>query len=62
MICALSGGVDTVVALLINKAIKKSYLYYGRYRLDEKNEFKYTYDIFKKYNLNVKLVDASKFF
>ena len=31
--------------------------------LMRKNEFKYTYDIFKKkYNLNVKLVDASKFF
>ena len=38
VICALSGGVDSsVVALLINKAIKKnSYLYNGRYGFDEK--------------------------
>ena len=38
VICALSGGVDSsVVALLVNKAIKKkSYLYNGRYRTNEK--------------------------
>ena len=31
--------------------------------LMRKNEFKYTYKIFKKkYNLNVKLINASKFF
>ena len=38
VICALSGGVDSsVVALLINKAIKKKFsLYYGRYRPYEK--------------------------
>ena len=38
VICALSGGVDSsVVALLINKAIKKNLnLYNGRYRFNEK--------------------------
>ena len=37
VICALSGGVDSsVVALLINKAIKKIDLYNGRYRFNEK--------------------------
>ena len=64
-ICALSGGVDSsVVALLINKAIKKNLIcIMVDTGLMRKNEFKYTYDIFKKkYNLNVKLVDASKFF
>ena len=31
--------------------------------LMRKNEFKYTYQLFKKkYNLNVKLIDASKLF
>ena len=65
VICALSGGVDSsVVALLVNKAIKKeSYMYNGRYRSYEKNEFKHTYKIFKKkYNLNVKIINASKLF
>ena len=64
-ICALSGGVDSsVVALLINRAIKKNLIcIMVDTGLMRKNEFKYTYDIFKKkYNLNVKLVDASKFF
>ena len=37
VICALSGGVDSsVAALLINKAIKKSYLHNGRHRVNEK--------------------------
>ena len=37
VICALSGGVDSsVVALLVNRAIKKFNLYYGRYRFNEK--------------------------
>ena len=64
MICALSGGVDSsVVALLINKAVKKPYLYYGDTGLMRKNEFKYSYNIFKKkYKLNVKLINASKLF
>ena len=65
VICALSGGVDSsVVALLINKAIKKNLVcIMVDTGLMRKNEFKYTYEIFKKkYNLNVKLVNASTLF
>ena len=65
VICALSGGVDSsVVALLINKAIKKNLIcIMVDTGLMRKNEFKYTYKIFKKkYNLNVKLIDASNAF
>ena len=64
-ICALSGGVDSsVVALLINQAIKKNLIcIMVDTGLMRKNEFKYTYKIFKnKYKLNVKLIDASKIF
>ncbi len=64
-ICALSGGVDSsVVALLVNKAIKKNlFCIMVNTGLMRKNEFKYTYKIFKqKYGLNVKLVDSSKIF
>jgi len=65
VICALSGGVDSsVVALLVNKAIKKNLIcVMVDTGLMRKNEFKYTYKIFKnKYNLNVKIVNASKIF
>ena len=65
VICALSGGVDSsVVALLINKAIKKNLIcIMVDTGLMRKNEFKQTYKIFKrKYNLNVKLINASKLF
>ena len=64
VICALSGGVDSsVVALLVNKAIKKKLIcIMVDTGLMRKNEFKYTYKIFKKYGLNVKLVNASKLF
>jgi GMP synthase (glutamine-hydrolysing) len=65
VICALSGGVDSsVVALLVNKAIKKKLVcIMVDTGLMRKNEFKYTYKIFKKkYKLNVKLVDASRLF
>ncbi len=65
VICALSGGVDSsVVALLINKAIKKKLIcIMVDTGLMRKNEFKYTYSIFKKkYNLNVKLINASHIF
>ena len=65
VICALSGGVDSsVVALLINKAIKKNLIcIMVDTGLMRKNEFKQTYKIFKyKYKLNVKLIDASKLF
>ncbi len=65
VICALSGGVDSsVVALLINKAIKKKLIcIMVDTGLMRKNEFKYTYKVFReKYKLNVKLIDASKIF
>ena len=65
VICALSGGVDSsVVALLVNKAIKKNLVcIMVDTGLMRKNEFKYTYKIFKKkYKLNVKLIDASRLF
>ena len=50
VICALSGGVDSsVTALLINKAIKKKLIcIMVDTGLMRKNEFKYTYKIFKK--------------
>ena len=65
VICALSGGVDSsVVALLINQAIKKNLIcIMVDTGLMRKNEFNHTYKLFKKeYNLNVKLIDASKLF
>ena len=65
VICALSGGVDSsVVALLINKAIKKNLIcIMVDTGLMRKNEFTSTFKIFKnKYKLNVKLVNASKLF
>ena len=65
VICALSGGVDSsVVALLINKAIKKNLIcIMVDTGLMRKNEFKYTHKIFKKkYKLNVKVIDASQIF
>ena len=50
VICALSGGVDSsVVALLINKAVKKNLIcIMVDTGLMRKNEFKFTYEIFKK--------------
>jgi len=65
VICALSGGVDSsVVALLINKAIRKNLIcVMVDTGLMRKNEFKYSYNVFKKkYKLNVKLIDASKIY
>ena len=65
VICALSGGVDSsVVALLINKAIKTNLIcIMVDTGLMRKDEFKYTYKIFKKrYKLNIKLINASKLF
>ena len=65
VICALSGGVDSsVVALLVNKAIKKNLIcIMVDTGLMRKNEFKYTYKVFKnKYKLNVKLINASGIF
>ncbi len=65
VICALSGGVDSsVVALLINKAIKKNLVcIMVDTGLMRKNEFKYTYNIYKsRYKLNVRLINASKIF
>ena len=65
VICALSGGVDSsVVSLLIHKAIQKNLIcIMVDTGLMRKNEFKYTFKIFKnKYGLNVKLINASKIF
>tara|TARA_B100001564_G_scaffold303367_1_gene271495 strand:- start:1121 stop:2683 length:1563 start_codon:yes stop_codon:yes gene_type:complete len=65
VICALSGGVDSsVVALLINKAIKNNLIcIMVDTGLMRKNEFKESFDIFKKhYKLNVKIVKASKLY
>tara|TARA_B100001121_G_C18681539_1_gene618793 strand:+ start:39 stop:1598 length:1560 start_codon:yes stop_codon:yes gene_type:complete len=65
VICALSGGVDSsVVALIINRAIKKNLIcIMVDTGLMRKNEFKYTYNIFKKkYNLNIKIINASRIF
>jgi len=65
VICALSGGVDSsVVALLIKKAINNNLkCIMVDTGLMRKNEFKHTYKIFKdKYNLNVKIINASKIY
>ncbi|RPG97940.1 MAG: glutamine-hydrolyzing GMP synthase [Candidatus Pelagibacter sp. TMED106] len=65
VICALSGGIDSsVVALLIHKAIKNNLkCIMVDTGLLRKNEFKYTYYIFKNYyKINVKLINASKIF
>ena len=65
VLCALSGGVDSsVVALLINRAIKKNLIcIMVDTGLMRKNEFKYTYNIFKnKYKLNLKIINASNIF
>ncbi len=65
VICALSGGVDSsVVALLVNKAIKKNLIcIMVDTGLMRKNEFKDTYKLFKnKYGLNVKIIRSSVLF
>ena len=65
VLCALSGGVDSsVVALLVNKAIKKRLVcIMVDTGLMRKNEFNSTYKIFKKkYNLNIRIIKASKIF
>ena len=65
VICALSGGVDSsVVALLINKAIKKNLIcIMVDTGLMRKNEFKYTFNLFKnKYRFNIRLINSSKIF
>ena len=65
VICALSGGVDSsVVALLIHKAIKKKLTcIMVDTGLMRKDEFKYSYKIFKKkYKLNIKLINASNIY
>ncbi len=65
VICALSGGVDSsVVALIINRAIKKNLIcIMVDTGLMRKDEFKHTYKIFKtKYKLNVRLIKASDIF
>ena len=61
----MSGGVDSsVVALLVHKAIKKNLIcIMVDTGLMRKNEFKYTYKLFKeKYKFNVKLINSSNLF
>ncbi len=65
VICALSGGVDSsVVALLINKAIKKNLrCIMVDTGLLRKDEFKQSYRLFKyKYKLNIKLIKSKNLF
>ena len=65
IICALSGGVDSsVVAILVNKAAKKNLkCIMVDTGLLRKNEFKYSYKLFKnKYKLNIKLINAKQLF
>ena len=65
VICALSGGVDSsVVAILINKAVKKKLIcLMVDTGLLRKNEFKDSYLLFKKkYKLNIKLINAKNIF
>ena len=65
VICALSGGVDSsVLAILMQKAIGKNLkCIMVDTGLMRKNEFKFTYQIFKKkYNLDVKIINAKKIF
>ncbi len=65
VICALSGGVDSsVVALLINKAIRKNLrCIMVDTGLLRKNEFKNSYNLFKKrYKLNIKLINSKEVF
>ena len=65
IICALSGGVDSsVVAILVNKAAKKNLkCIMVDTGLLRKNEFKYSYKLFKnKYKLNIKLINAKRMF
>merc|ERR1711991_653417 len=65
VICALSGGVDSsVVALLVNKAIKKNLkCIMVDTGLLRKNEFKKSYNLFKyKYKLNIKVIKSKNLF
>ena len=65
IICALSGGVDSsVVAILVNKAVKKNLkCIMVDTGLLRKNEFKYSYKLFKnKYKLDIKLINAKRMF
>ena len=65
VICALSGGVDSsVVALLVNKAIKKNLkCIMVDTGLLRKNEFKTSYSLFKyKYKLNIKVIKSQNLF
>jgi GMP synthase, PP-ATPase domain/subunit len=65
VLCALSGGVDsTVVALLLNKAIKKNLkCIMVNTGLMRKNEFEYSSNILrKKYKLNIKIINSNKLF
>ena len=65
VICALSGGVDSsVVALLVNKAVKKNLkCIMVDTGLLRKNEFEKSYNLFKyKYKLNIKVIKSKNLF
>lgn len=65
VLCALSGGVDsTVVAALLHQALapEKIHCVFVNTGLLRKNEFEEVLSAYKKINLNVKGVDASKIF
>ncbi len=65
VICALSGGVDSsVVALLINKAIKKNLkCIMVDTGLLRKDEFKNSLNLFRyKHNLNIKIIKSQNLF
>ena len=65
VICALSGGVDRKGSIInLIKLLKKNPIcIMVDTGLMRKNEFKYTYRIFKKkYKLNLKLINASETF
>ena len=64
IIWAVSGGVEQLVAILVNKAAKKNLkCIMVDTGLLRKNEFKYSYKIFKnKYKLNIKLINAKQMF
>lgn len=64
VVCALSGGIDSsTTALLVHKAIgNRLNCIFVDHGLLRKNEAEDVFNLFKKFNLNIKLVDARKKF